>query len=215
MYVSPRSMAVVDSDVRSDPASGSVILTDTLRSPLHTPGMIDFFCSCVPKISIARTGPTFDSNTGAAIMGLNFANSSMVIIASIAGLPPPPYSGDNVMPRSPSSHTFSSVVGEFPVLSTCVASSLKFSRFPIVRRVSTIISCSFVKLKSISVPFPVSVRLISLAFRSYPGDPYRVLCRLPYQPVPFPLHRQNISLYRRSPSHSSDHGDLPSGYQSV
>ena len=85
-----------------------------------------------------------------AIMGLNLASSSMARMALIAGWPPPPWSADSVMPRSPiPAYWAIRSAGNAPVRSISAARSLNFSRSPRVWRVWTSIFCSSFRLKSI------------------------------------------------------------------
>ena len=64
--------------------------TATIFSPRHTAGITRWRSDSLPKYSIARTGPTQDSNTGKATAPETLASSSMTISASTLPSPRPP-----------------------------------------------------------------------------------------------------------------------------
>src|SRR4030095_3768968 len=96
-------MAVVCCDVASDPASGSERQKAPITSPFARGTRYFLFCSSVPySSSPQQTSELFTDIT-------TDAEASILEISSIAStydtvsMPQPPYVGETIMPRNPSS----------------------------------------------------------------------------------------------------------------
>src|SRR5688572_29449586 len=129
---SPSFVALVLRSVTAEPASGSVIPSETILRPCSRSGRKRRFCSALAYSTNVRMGPKLPACTMSALRGQTSATSWMAMTASMSEPPMPPSSSGKVIPMRPCAAIFRAISQGYLLL--CARLSMPEASSPCAKR---------------------------------------------------------------------------------